>query len=87
MSWSNKSNSRISSEVNSLNESTISYRSSVTSSNHLPPLNSTTGTNSISRANSAKYENKNTSKLNVGTEDIVKKLEVSLNKQFYKNKL
>ena len=77
MSWTNnKSNSRIASEANSLNESTISYRSSILSSNHLPPLNSTAG-NSISRTNSAKYENKNSSRLNVGTEDIVKKLEVN----------
>lgn len=84
MSWSSnsKSNSRTSEQNNSLNESTISYKSSIsslTTSNHLlPPLNSTSGSSTLSRANSAKYENKNASKLNIGSEDIVKKLEVRL---------
>jgi hypothetical protein len=83
MSWSNnnnKTNSRIMSEPNSLNDSTISYKSSISnnstltsSSHHLPPLSSSS-TSSISRPNST---SKNTSKLNIGSEDILKKLEVS----------
>ena len=78
MSWnSNKSSSRLS-EPNSLNESTISYKSSINSvSNHLPPLN-TTSTTINSRVNSSKNLTKNSSKLNLGSEDIVKKLEVRI---------